>query len=802
MFNNYLKITLRNILKFKGYSIINILGLAIGIVACVLIMLYVQDELSFDAYHKDSNRIFRIATEVKEARGEFIAATSPVSMADVIKNDCTEIEYAGSFSSEWNVVIRLDNGELFYEPDKCFKATPDIFSIFDIPFIYGNFQKALSDVNSVMISEEMAKKYFGEKMVVGRRLFFHEKDWIISGVFKNIPANSHLPNFGIITFKDRLNIVPNLSREPINAYSYIKLKDKAELKSINLSINKTAESYINPSSENKQSSLHFFLQNLKDIHLNSHLEREIKTPGNKKEILIFSSIAFLILCIACLNFVNLTTSQSAKRAKEVGIRKVTGAVKSQLVKQFLGESILISFIAFLLALLLAELILPWFNDFTQKQLQLNLLSNTILLYGFIGILLFVSLFAGSYPAFFLSSFQPVYVLKDSQMKGSGSYSSSIRKYLVIFQFLISAVLIIGTLTIFKQLHFMKHTDLGFNMEQMLYIKTQNQEMAKTFRSDFETIKNEFLSHHSVVSVTSQISPPGRMGGVENISLFDGEKPLTKLVNWQFVDANYFDTYQIPFVAGRNFQKNRAADSYGAFVVNEETAKQLGWQNPNQAIGKRLKFWMWEGEIVGVIKNFHYHSLHQKIGPLLYFYMNDFFPESICIKLKSENIQESLSFLNKKWKQIFPNNPFEYQFLHSDFNRLYVDDERTSKLISIFSGLAIFIASMGLFGLSLFTVEQRTKEIGIRKILGAPITGMLGLLTKDFVKLILVSNLFACPIAYFIMNKWLQNFAYRIALDWQIFIFTGALSLMIAFVTLSVQTLRAALANPVESLRYE
>jgi putative ABC transport system permease protein len=802
MFKNDIKITLRNILKFKGYSIINILGLTIGIAACVLIMLYVQDELSFDAYHKDSNRIFRIATEVKEARGEFIAATSPVSLANVLKKDCMEIEYAGSFTGEWNVVIRLDNGELFYEPDKCFKATPDIFSIFDIPFIYGNFHKALSVVNSVMLSEEMAEKYFGEKMVVGRSLFFHEKDWMISGVFKNIPANSHLPNFGIITLKDRLNNVPNLSREPINAYSYIKLKDKADHKNINLSINKTAESYINPSSENKQSSLHFFLQNLKDIHLGSHLEREIKTPGSKKEILIFSSIAFLILCIACLNFINLTTSQSAKRAKEVGIRKVTGAFKSQLIQQFLSESILISLIAFLLALLLAELILPWFNNFTQKQLQLNLLSNTILLFGSIGILIFVSLLAGSYPAFFLSSFQPVYVLKDSQKKGSCSYLFSIRKYLVIFQFLISIVLIIVTITIYKQLHFMKNSDLGFNMEQMLFIKTQNQEMAKTFRSDFEAIKNEFLSHHSVVSVTSQISPPGRMGGVENVSLLEGEKPIKKLVNWQFVDADYFDTYQIPFLAGRNFQNNRTADSYGAFVINEETAKQFGWNQSNQAIGKRLKFWMWEGEIVGVIKNFHYHSLHQKIGPLLYFYMNDFFPESICIKLKSENIQESLSFLNNKWKQIFPNNPFEYQFLDSDFNRLYVNDERTSKLISIFSGLAILITSLGLFGLSLFTVEQRTKEIGIRKVLGAPIFGMVGLLTNDFVKLILVANLIAFPISYLIMNKWLQNIAYRITLDWQIFIFAGALSLIIAFVTLSVQTLRAALANPVESLRYE
>ena len=818
MLKNYLKTALRNLRKYKVNTIINILGLAIGMAVSLLIVLHVYDELTYDAYHQDADRIFRIGLQVNDEMGEARFARSSAAIATTLRKECPAVAQVTSFYELWGVVVKTSAGDLFYEKGTVHRADPDFFNFFTIPLVAGNSQTVLSSPANVVLSEATALKYFGKMNPIGQSLFFNANpraegepgQWTVVGVFQDIPHNTHLPDFKVIIpfeqdreFKEE---AWGLSQEA----TYIKTFRKIDRTDLEQQINHLAGQYNAPLLKQRNATHYYFLQPLGDIYLNANLRWEYAKTGNRVEIIIYAVIAALIFGIAGLNFINLATAQSSIRAKEIGVRKVFGACRANLIRQFITESLLLVVLAYLMALFLVELLLPWFNTFWGKSLDTNFLTNPVFALISVVLILFIGLIASGYPAFFLSAFQPTSILKGqmsflltTKALSTGRQSNkTLRNILVVCQFVTSVVLIIGSVIIYRQIHYMKNKVVGFQKEQMLVIPTQSQQMSTILKNDFELLKSEFLQHPTVVAVTCQITAPGRIDRGDKIKLLDIPNREEKQAFIEFIDSDYLNTYQIPLVAGRNFQKGRTADVGQTFLINETAAKTLGFTSPAAALHRRLACMFWSGEIIGVVQDFHFHSLHRPIEPLVYLIPPQFWPEAITLRLNSSNLTETLNFLSTKWKAFFPNNPFNYYFIADDFNQMYRAEEKFETLLFILTGLAIFIACLGLFGLTLFTTERRTKEIGIRKVLGASTVRLSLILSKDLTKWVLCANLFAWPVAYYLMNQWLQNFAYRIELELWLFLVSGLFAFGLAFLTVSYHTIRAALSNPVDVLRYE
>jgi putative ABC transport system permease protein len=792
VFKNYLKIAFRNLLRHKLYSLINVLGLALGMACCLLIILFIQDELSYDRFHEKAGQIYRVAKIEKRNEGVVNYPLVFPVVAPKLQEDFPEVLNAVRFEPRLSVLVNRENKQFLEQ--RFFYADSNVFDVFTFPLIKGDPKIALKEPYTLVLSEETAEKYFGSQDPLGQTLTIDNKhDYKITGVLKNIPHNSHMKFDFLASMATEEAENPRYGKLwAWSCYTYLLLpKDypPAELEK------KFPDFILRNRNEQAAKAWTFYLQPLTRIHLHSNLSYELEPNSDITSIYIFSGIGFFILLIACINFMNLATARSSNRAKEVGVRKVLGAERSQLAEQFLGESLVLSFIALPLAVALVEIALPAFNALTNKAVTLNSLSHQAASFGLIGIVVLVGIISGSYPAFFLSAFHPSDVLR--RKLRAGVKNSFFRRILVVVQFAISIVLIVGTVIIDSQLDFIRNKKLGFDKEHIVVVRIEEPEMQKRY----EPFRQELLQNPGIKSVAGSTSFPGMN---PNLSLFipegaEDKEPL-KLRN-VLVDYDFIETFGIEVKEGRDFSRDFPTDAKQAFIINESAAQEFGWET---SVGKKLTdLDLGSGSIIGVVKDFHFRSKHQKIEPLILSIRPDErYIYFISVKFGQANAREILSLLQKKWKEYSPGRPLDCFFLDENFDKLYRAEERLSQIFSVFSFLAIFIACLGLFGLASFTAEQRTKEIGIRKALGASAANIVLLLSKEFTKWVIVANIMAWPVAYFVMNRWLQNFAYRISIGLWMFFLAAGLALAIAFFTISFQAVRAALANPADALRYE
>lgn len=819
MIRNYLKVAIRSIFRNKLTAFINIAGLALAMMCCILIYLFVADELSYDRYHTQADRTYRVTRNFLSKDGVpnlHLANVAP-PIGPLLKNDFGEIEVlARTINYSLNISLEQD-GELvknFIEND-IFVVEPDIFKIFDIEVKSGDPAKALERPLTVMLSEEYATKYFGTQDVIGKRLRVNNQlDIEVTGTYKSFPAQSHwhptmLVSFS--TFEDdaiygRKALETNWGN---NAFgTYLLLAEGADAKKVEAGFPDFMERHFatyaranwgaQPDFKASQSTT-LFLQKLTDIHLYSHLDDELEVNGNINNVRMMAVIGVFIILIACFNFINLSTARATKRSKEVGLRKVVGAFKGQLVSQYLSESVLISFFALVLAAGLAVVSITWLNSFTGKALSLNPVNNWPLYLGLIGFAIVVGILAGLYPAFVISGFKPALVLKGQQ--GSVKGKGLVRKTLVVAQFSISIILLIATAITFQQLDFLNSRTLGYDKDQVVVFGYYSDDLDK----NYEAFYNE-LTKTSVIENATRSSriPTGRLLDSSGPPLITkGDSLINSTVTTKFVaiDEEFFRTYGMEMAAGRDLSKDFVNDDSLSFIVNETAAKAYGWNNVSDGLDKDFMYASIKGKLVGIVKDFHFESLHQSIIPIVFYSRPGIFSD-LSIRISAGKTQEGLAHIEKVWKEFLPDRPFNYAFVSEDYHRLYLEEQKQNQLFTIFSGLAIFIACLGLFGLATFNTLQRVKEIGIRKVLGASIPNILGLLSKEIVILILVANLIAWPLAWYFMQQWLDSFAYHIDMNLAIYLLAAIAAVILALLTVSSQTIKAAMTNPSNTLRYE
>ena len=812
MIYNYFKIAIRNILRQRTYSFINIIGLAIGIACSILILLFVRYELSYDTFNTKADRIYRVTREWFNENGTsslHLARVAP-PIGPLLKNDFPNIiQEEARFLHDHNTYLEIQHNVVIEHG--FYWAEPAAFKIFTIPFIEGDPKSALSEPNSIVLTASAAKKYFGNEDPLGKTIQY-EHNWTmkVTGVIKDVPENSHfkydfLASF--ITLYDSTIIGRKTLEENWSSNNYItyillpegfpvkKLKDKIP-GFLDTELQKVMQRHHgNPPPR----AFHYYnalpLQKLTDIHLHSHLNSEIEQNGDIKNVYIFTLIAFFVLMIACINFMNLATARSSKRGKEIGIRKVLGAYRTQIMKQFIGESILTVFISLCFSIILVELALKPFSTFAGRNLTFNLLTDPATLIGTLLLTLIVGFFSGSYPALMLSSFRPVTVLKGNILH---SHKSLFRTVLVVAQFAISITLIIAMGVVFEQMHYVQNKNLGYNKDHLILLPSSGR-----IKNNLQSFKSQLLQNPDVKMVTtSRLVPSNMLLNNWGAQTMDGNKkvdvPFRLAV--QEVDYDFFKTYQIPFSQGRDFSRAYGTDDSAAFILNESAVRQLGW-TPATAVGKEMIYGGSPGRIIGVVHDFNFESLHNDIVPII-FLITHSGNNQVTVRVSGKNIPSTIDFLKKKWSEYRPGYPFRYTFLNDQLESLYSKDQKTGDVFGLFAVIAIIIACLGLFALASFTVEQRTKEIGIRKVLGSSVSGILTLVSSEFVRLILLANLIAWPIAYYVMNSWLDDFAYRITINGWLFLAAGISTLIIALITVSAHAIKAATANPVESLRYE
>ena len=810
MIRSYLKLTLRNLQKHKGYSFINISGLAIGMACCILILLYVADELSYDTYHEKANRIYRVGAISSIGTTSRHYATVPPALAPELVSSIPEVEAAARIFDSFELQGRLDDQNIRI-PDVFF-MDPTFFDIFTHEFIAGDSDKAFANPDSIVITEETASRLFGEADPIGKVITLPpDRSIQITGVIKNVPKNSHFLFNGIVptTFiRDQEGRPHPVLAAPYfcEVYAYLLLNNDANPKDVEKKIMATHEAKWGEMFKQRGTTRQYPLMRLKDIHLRSTDEYEIGTPGDINNVYLFSGIALLVLIIACFNFINLATARSASRAREVGIRKVFGSKKNQLIQQFLSESIAVSLISLVLGIALVMTILPLFNNLSGKQFEQTQLLKLPAILGFLGIIIFTGFIAGSFPAFILSAFQPVVVLRGKF--SSASKNSSLRKILVIVQFAISIFMIVGILTMVRQLDYMKNKDLGFKKEQLLVSQFFGNRREEENSQRFDALKDRILKNPNITAISfSAIIPGGELGYDAYLPEGRGDDETVRARNY-WVDYDFVKTYGMEIVLGRDFSREFSTDAGEAIIINEKMAQALGWGD--DCLGKRIYNIARdnrEGRIVGVVKDFHSGSMRLEISPVILSCEPEFFA-FVTARILPVNVPSTLSFLENNLRevsqQVFPDREFtfDYHFVDDDFRTKYAEEEKARQVYVIFGALAVFIACLGLFGLASFTLEQRTKEIGVRKVLGASVNNIIFLLSKEFAKLVLFANIVAWPLAFYVMNRWLGNFAYRIGIGWDIFVLSGILAIVIALFTVCFHSVRAALSNPATALRYE
>jgi len=797
---NYLKITFRTVRRHRGYALINTAGLVIGMVVTLLIMLWVANEGSFDRYHINYDRIHRVYVDL-EAGTHMTLALSMPELAGALIDEFPEVENAARISRPGRTPVRY-NDKIFHENQVCY-ADNSLFDVFSFPFIKGNRETALLAPYTAVITQDTARKYFGDEDPIGKIIRLDGvADYAINGVVADVPPNSHF-RFNIVRSFETLYAERRKDMENwlnIQYYTYLLLAKGIEASTVEQKLPAIIEKYLGLTLKAMGGTLTLFLQPLKRIHLFSRIGGDIAPQGDITYIYLFSGIALFVLLLACINFINLSTARSSSRFREIGIRKTLGSPRKSLIFQFLGESLLYSIISFFLAVSIIQAILPWFESLLGRPLGVNIIQTPWILFGFISLTLVVGLLAGSYPSFYLSSFHPVKVLK-SGFSGERT-KSRFRNGLVVFQFFVSIVLIIGTITVYRQIHFMKTKDLGFTKEQVLVIP---EAQGLLQQMDLSNVRDELLKIPGVLNVAGSALVPTR--GVQNFIFypegFTREQPQ-KLIRLD-IDSHYIPTMNIEVVAGRNFSEDLQTDPSESLLINETAARYFGWTDP---LGKTFTFVSEPGggdmvtrQVVGLVKDFHFTSLHSRIEPLV-IVCNPNRIRYLSLRISNEQIPKTISHIKKTSESLNPQRPFDYFFLDSSFDNQYRAEERMGSLSLYSSLLAIFIGCLGLFGLAAYMSDRRTKEIGIRKVLGASAPGIVRLLSKDFFWLVVIANILAWPIAYFGLNLWLRNFPYRISIHWLIMVAAGLIALVTALLTVSYQAIKAALANPVDALRYE
>jgi len=799
MIKNYLKSALRNIKRHKGYAFINIAGLAIGMACCILILMYITTEFSYDKYHEKADRIFRLGMDATVGGSTVVAPISNVPSAPALVQDYPEVLDAVRIRTVSKRSVTYED-KVFYENGILY-ADNSLFQVFTFSLIKGDPSTALKLAYTIVLTRETAERYFGSENPLGKILNYNNQyDFTVTGVMENVPQNSHF-TFDMLCSYETLY---DLDREAMENwfnfmdYTYLLLPEGFDYKILENKFPALIEKYMGGMLKALGGEIKFFLQPLTSIHLHSNLENEIRANSSITYIYIFTAIGMFILCIACINFMNLATARSATRAKEVGLRKVVGAERKELIWQFLGESLIYSIFSLAIAILFVRLAMPFAESLSGRQMSLNIAEMPWLVPSFIGLVLLVAFVAGSYPALFLSAFRPAQVLKGNLKAGSAN--SRLRSFLVVAQFIISICLIIGTGIILNQLRFMKNKNLGFEKENVLIIEVRD----RSIRQSFDSIKAEIRKIPGVLSVSSASLVPGQEPSVQPFIPEGYTEKQAQLMEVFRVDHDFFPTLGMEIVQGRNFSPEYGTDSRSAVIINETAAKRYNWENP---IGKTIRVPSDEVEkwetltVVGVVRDFHRTSLHSVIAPQIIGNDPSSFDE-LAIRFNPENSDTTLSLIREKWKEVDPTRPFDFLYLDGLIDSQYGAEERLSDIFSAFSVFAVFIACLGLFGMASFAAEQRTKEIGIRKVLGASVPGIVVLLSRDFLKLIVAANIIAWPLAYFGMNKWLQNFAYKSGIGVWVFILTGVLAVGIALATVSYQSIKAALLNPVDAIKYE
>jgi putative ABC transport system permease protein len=797
---NYLKIAFRNIIKQKLYSLITVIGLAVGITCCLLIMLYVEQELSYDRFYPNADNIYRVGHTVIRPTRTGISAASPTPLAPALKAEYPEIEHITRIYFDSQVLFEYEEKQIYEE--NVIYADPAFFDVFPFPLLKGDPSHLLDTPQSMVITASMAEKYFGDEDPIGKALQVNkQQNFLVTGVVQDVPVNSHYHFDFVISFvaknEENFGLWLNLWTGFTSLYTYAVLPENINIEEFQTRIEDiiTRHAGERPDVERKT-----FLQPLKRIYLHSHLEDEIEANNFVSNLIILSTIAFLILIIACINYMNLATAQSSKRAREVGMRKVLGANRSQLIRQFMGESILLTLAAMFISIATVEFLLPIFSSLVGKPVDFHYGQNILFLSGFFLISLLVGVFSSIYPAVFLSRHQPIKTLKGIKEASKASFGQVFfKRSLVVIQFVVSILLIVCTLIINQQLKFMRTAHLGFDKEHMITVPVQSD----SGRKQYEVIKNELQANSGVVGATACFRAPISGNVIVTNGLPEGlPREQAFHVYHNFVDMDYMENFGIELVAGRKFSREFSTDVKEAFIVNEATVGKSGFSSAEEALNKRFRTGLGiQGSIIGVMKDFHLSSFHEEIEPMILSFDPEYFWE-INVKIKSENIPGTLVSIEKTFKKFLPEYPFSYTFLDEDIDALYLGEEQTGKIIRTFSLIAILIACLGLFGLAAFAAEKRTKEIGIRKVLGATSSNILLLLSMEFTKWVLIANILAWPIVYFAMNKWLQGFAYRIIIGLWPFVLGALLTFAIAMMTVSYQAFKSAVSNPVDSLRYE
>ena len=817
MLQTYIKIAWRNLMKNKVFSFINVLGLSIGLTCCMLITLYIVHETSYDTYHKNVNSIYQLGTVFIDQGVENRGANTAAPLGRMLQQEYPEVTAStrilNLFRDDKTLFqVRENNGKLnsIYET-KGFLADSNFFQVLSYNFKEGDPRTALLEPNSVVIDEDIAQKLFGRESAINKIVRISsstngDTSFRITGVLANSSGPTHLDARFFLSFRGGnmdgfANDNPSLANNNM-FYTYLLLKKDADAKMLAQKFPGFVQRHLGEQLKQMGKKRNYFLTPVTDIYLSGVSSNGIVT-GSKTSLFILGSIALLTLLIACINFMNLSTANSAKRAAEVGVRKVLGAQKSSLLRQFLGESLVMAIIALVFAALFTFLLLPVFEHVAGKMLIISTQQKITLAALFILLAVVTGLLAGSYPAFYLSSFRPIKVLKG---KFSNSLAAiSLRKGLVVFQFIISIVLIVASVVIANQMNFLRQKDLGFQKDQQIIIPLRT----STAKNSVQAFKNEVVNNTSISSIGTSMAYPGIFNPQDWLMYRQNQTmDNSKKIYINLVDNNFLQTLGVRLVAGRLFSSAFTADTLTSFVINEKAVKEFGFTSPQDAVGKWLAF-DWDGQqqrftIVGVVKDFHFKDLHEAIEPFAFRFYNDADAgfNYMIAHSGGGHIKQSLATLEAAWKKLNPNEPFEYSFLDQDFQKNYEADSRRASLINYFTIIAIIISCLGLFGLATFTAEQRTKEIGIRKVLGASVYGVVALLSKDFLRLVIIAVVIASPLAWFVMNKWLQNFAYQTSIGWQVFALTTFIAVFISFATISFQAVKAALANPVKSLRTE
>ena len=789
MIRNLIRTAVRHILKHPGYSFLNVLGLTLGITSALFLLVYVTDEVSYDRYHEKADRIYRVSSKITETDDQFTWIVAQIPFGPQVAQDYPEVEAYVRFINMPRALYKYEDKE--YVEEDFFYADSALFDIFTYKVIRGDARRALLEPNRIVLTETVAARYFGDGDPVGRTLTAGNSTYEVTGVIEDVPSNSHF-RFGALA--SRTNLPEQIgSWGNFGVFTYLLFPEGLDVKAFEKKMQGMYAAYMEPIFGPVNVKVEYLLEPVKEIHLYSTKEGEPEPTGSITYVYIFAIVALFLVLIAAMNYMNLATARSSGRAREVGLRKVVGSRRGPLVMQFLSESVIFTVISLIISVILLMALLPKLNLLAGKSFEMDVIFSPAVLLGMLGVVLLVGFIGGSYPAFFLSRFSPVTVLKGEITQGTAG--SMFRKVLVVLQFTVSVIMIICTLVVFRQLNYLKTMDQGFNQENVLSLDL-NGPMARKY----PVLKQALLENPNVVSVTSTSSRVGEGSGKLLFNVETDQGMSQRGINFSITDHDFVETLGIEMVEGRDFREDMPSDTLTAVVVNETFVKRMGWSEP---IGKRIEAGddnTLRARVVGVMKDYHQTGMYNEIESLLLAYRT--INNIVYVRISEENAEQALSHIESSWKEVFPDQPYDYTFLSERFNRQFEADEKRGLIFTLFTILAILIACLGLFGLASYTVEQRTREIGIRKVFGASESTILVLVTRDFIILSLISIAIAFPVAWYFMSKWLENYVYKSGMGPVVFILAGLLTVVITFTTISYKAYQAAVTNPADSIKTE